>query len=105
MPRVRISTSAAADLRDIRRWLIRGAGPRRAGAILQRIRDTARTYARYSQAGGSEDSFAPGVRSFVEAPYVVLYLEGGDGIALVRIIHGARDGDAALRERPLDMKD
>lgn len=98
-----MTDAAAADLREIKRWLLRRAGRERTATTIERIRQTARTYGEHPRAGRCEDGAGNTMRSFVEAPYVVFYVEEPGGIAVVRIIHGSRDRDSALRERPLDL--
>ncbi len=44
--------------------------------------------------GRSRDDLAPGMRSFPIGRYVVFCVPLGDGIDVVRVLHGARDIDA-----------
>ena len=46
--------------------------------------------------GRARDELAPGVRSFPFGRYVVFYLPLDGGIDVVRVLHGARDIDAAF---------
>ena len=46
--------------------------------------------------GRARDELAPGVRSFPFGRYVVFYVLLDDGIDVVRVLHGARDIDAAF---------
>jgi toxin ParE1/3/4 len=48
--------------------------------------------------GRIRDEFAPGLRSFTVSPYLIFYREQAEGIAIVRILHGARDIHASLFE-------
>jgi toxin ParE1/3/4 len=46
--------------------------------------------------GRAHGALAPGVRSFPFGRYVVFYMPLDDGIDVVRVLHGARDIDAAF---------
>ena len=48
--------------------------------------------------GRARDELAPGIRSFPFGRYLVLYLPIGDGIDIVRVLHGTRDVDTAFGE-------
>ena len=41
--------------------------------------------------GRSREELAPGIRSFPLGRYVIFYEVIADGIAIVRVLHGARD--------------
>jgi toxin ParE1/3/4 len=45
-------------------------------------------------AGRDRSEFAPGLRSFVVANYLVFYIAQSDGIEIVRVMHGRQDIDA-----------
>jgi toxin ParE1/3/4 len=46
--------------------------------------------------GRARDELAPGIRSFPFGRYLVFYLPIGDGIDVVRVLHGTRDVDTAF---------
>jgi len=48
--------------------------------------------------GPTREQLAPGLRVTFHNPYVIYYLPLPDALAIVRVIHGARD-TAALAER------
>ena len=48
--------------------------------------------------GRARDELAPGIRSFPLGRYLVFYLPIGDGIDVVRVLHGTRDVDTAFGE-------
>jgi toxin ParE1/3/4 len=48
--------------------------------------------------GRARDELAPGIRSFPFGRYLVFYLPIGDGIDVVRVLHGTRDVDTAFGE-------
>jgi toxin ParE1/3/4 len=41
--------------------------------------------------GRKRDELAPGLRSFPVKSYVILYRLVGNGVEIVRVVHGARD--------------
>jgi toxin ParE1/3/4 len=44
--------------------------------------------------GRVRDELLPGLRSFAMPPYVIFYEVIDDGVAIVRVLHGARDADS-----------
>lgn len=48
--------------------------------------------------GRARDELAPGIRSFPFGRYLVFYLPIGDGIDVVRVLHGTRDVDTVFGE-------
>jgi len=48
--------------------------------------------------GRARDELAPGILSFSFGRYLVFYLPIGDGIDVVRVLHGARDVDTVFGE-------
>ena len=48
--------------------------------------------------GAKRDIFAPGLRVAFHDPYAIYYKPGNDELAIVRVLHGARD-TAALADR------
>ena len=48
--------------------------------------------------GRARDELAPGIRSFPFGRYLVFYLPIGNGIDVVRVLHGTRDVDTAFGE-------
>ena len=48
--------------------------------------------------GRARDELAPGIRSFPFGRYLVFYPPIGDGIDVLRILHGARVVDTAFGE-------
>ena len=48
--------------------------------------------------GRARDEIAPAIRSFPFGRYLVFYLPIGDGIDVVRVLHGTRDVDTAFGE-------
>lgn len=46
--------------------------------------------------GRAREELLPGLRSFPSSRYVIFYTPKGDGIDVVRVLHGARDIDAVF---------
>jgi toxin ParE1/3/4 len=46
--------------------------------------------------GRARDELAPGIRSFPFGRHLVFYLPIGDGIDVVRVLHGTRDVDTVF---------
>jgi toxin ParE1/3/4 len=46
--------------------------------------------------GRARDELEPGLRSFPFGRYVIFYMPKGNGIDVVRVLHGARDIDAVV---------
>ena len=57
-----------------------------------------RLFASQPRAGRRESAFGPEVRTFIVNPYLVVYRPLGRSIEILRVIHGARDRDAAWHE-------
>ncbi|MFM2045130.1 MAG: Toxin ParE3 [Pseudomonadota bacterium] len=71
--------------RDIARSI-----PYAANDMIDAIKGKAIQYARFPMMGLSREALAPGLRSFVEEPYVVFYRPSVTGIVVLRVLHGAR---------------
>ena len=52
--------------------------------------------------GRARDELAPGLRSFPFERYVIFYEPSKDGIAVVRVLHSARDVDTEFGASPTD---
>ena len=46
--------------------------------------------------GRAREELLPGLRSFPSRRYVIFYIPTGNGIDVVRVLHGARDIDAVF---------
>ena len=95
MPKVVVSPAAQADLTDIWRY-IADDEPAKADAFLDLIERTCRVLADHPFMGRSRPELAAGVYSFPVARTVVFYRPAADGIEVVRVLHGARDIEAAF---------
>ena len=95
MARVIRSNKARQDLVDIltnaRRDSIRAAD-RLADAIKTRCR----LLAQQPMIGRDRSDLAPGLRSVVVDKYLIFYRPTGNGIEVVRVLHGARNIDPSM---------
>ena len=99
MPRLLIAPEARQDLRAIRDYISKD-DCKAAERFLMRLRDMARMLAGAPAIGRVRPEIGSGIRSFVVNRYVLFYrpLPGAVGIELVRVLHGARDFDAAFAD-------
>ncbi len=83
---------AEADLADI--WVeIASDSIDVADQMLNRIRARCESRAAFPHSGERHDDLIPHLRRFMVEPYLVFYFPVGDGISLVRVLHGRRDID------------
>lgn len=102
MPRVRRSETAVADLKGI--WQYIAADNRTAAdRFLRRIAVRLGTVAHHPLMGQARPQLGPGVRSMPFGNYVIFYAPTSTGIHVLRILHGARDIEALLREHTTDL--
>ena len=95
MPRVTRRPLAEADVLEI--WdYIADDGIAAADRWVDRLDKQFRVLAMQPMMGRARDELAPGVRSFPFGRHVVFYLPLDGGIDVVRVLHGARDIDAAF---------
>ena len=97
MPRIQQSDRAREDLRDIWRYI---AGDKLAAAdrLIRGIDGTFKRLAEHPAMGRSRERLMPSLRSQPHGNYVIFYRSIDGGIEIVRILHGARDIDAAFTE-------
>jgi toxin ParE1/3/4 len=98
MPRFRLLPAALADLAEICDY-IADHNPVAAAAMLERIEDRCRFFARFPDAGRDRADIRPGLHSFVVGRYVVFYRRSEAVIDIVRVLHGARDIEAIVGGR------
>jgi toxin ParE1/3/4 len=95
MPKILKRPQAEDDLDEIW-WYIAQDNLTAADGFLDKIEEHCRTIARTPYIGRSRDELMPGLRSFAIGNYLIFYIpfEGGGGIDVVRVLHGARDIEA-----------
>ena len=62
-----------------------------ADRLLDRIEQVCALLATHPHAGKQRDDLAPGLRFYPVGNHLVFYVPCDDGIAVARILHGARD--------------
>jgi len=88
-PRLRRTAQAEADLIDI--WLyIARDNAAAADRLLDLLDEKSRALARDPQIGMAREDIAAGVRHFPVGRYLILYRDVGDGVEVVRYVHGMR---------------
>ena len=89
-PRVQRTDQAEQDLIGI--WsYISDDNSYAADRLLDEIDEICDTLADAPHAGRLREDLAPGLRSLPVGNYVILYRPHGDGIIVIRVLHGARD--------------
>jgi toxin ParE1/3/4 len=88
-PRLRRTAQAEANLIDIWVYIARDT-PAAADRLLDLLDDKSRALARNPQLGMAREDIAPGVRHFPVGRYLILYRGVGDGVEVVRYVHGMR---------------
>jgi toxin ParE1/3/4 len=97
MPVIVRRPRASADLSEI--WeFIAEDNMARADELIDRIDSKFRALAERPLMGRERYELAPGLRSLPIAPYVIFYEPVLDGVAIVRVLHGARDVDSQFSE-------
>ena len=90
MPSIVRSSQAEEDISDI--WLFIAENDEAAAYRLTgRLSEVFRMLAAIPGAGRARDEIGEGLRSYPVGNYVVFYRPWGDGIVVVRVLHGARD--------------
>lgn len=97
MPRVTRRPLAEADVFEIWDYIADGSFEA-ADRWVDRLDERLRLLATQPLMGRGRDEIEPGMRSFPFGRYVILYVPIGDGIDVVRVLHGARDIDAVFGE-------
>ena len=91
--RIRYRPTARADIRELLRHITRESGPDRANDYLQRLKGILERLATQPFMGRARPELAADLRSFPAISHVVFYHPEGDGIRIVRVLHGRRDVD------------
>ena len=93
MPTVHIDHVADIDIAGIARYIgIEKQSPIAACRFIDEIYEKFNQYAHQPEMGEPRDDLEEGLRSFTfKKHYVVVYRPLGDGIDVLRVIHGARD--------------
>ena len=99
MARILRAPLARADLLDIWTYIASESSPSIADTVLARIYGALEVVASAPYIGRERAEFDGSPRSLVVRPYVIFYepLADGDGIAIWRVLHGARRMEDLLR--------
>jgi toxin ParE1/3/4 len=88
-PRLRRTAQAEQDLIDIWTYIARD-NPAAADWLLDLLDEKCHALAHNPQIGMAREDIAAGVRHFPIGKYLILYRDLGDGIEVVRYVHGMR---------------
>lgn len=87
---VKISASAAEDLKDIWEYIAQ-RNENAASKLIKEIKNKFILLRDNPLAGREQDKFLVGLRSFVLKNYFIFYLPLDDGIDVLRVLHSSRD--------------
>jgi toxin ParE1/3/4 len=90
MPIIERSRASVSDYEDIWRYIARD-NPAAADRLITALERQLSTLAAMPGCGREEPKFATDLRSFPVGNYLIFYRPIQNGIALVRVLHGARD--------------
>jgi toxin ParE1/3/4 len=88
-PRLLRTAQAEQDLIDIWAYIARD-NPAAADRLLDRLDEKSQALARNPRIGMAREDVAAGVRHFPVGKYLILYRDLGDGVEVVRYVHGMR---------------
>ena len=91
----RLLPRAEQDLLEIADY-IAVADPRAADRQLHRLQDSFRRLGDFPELGTAHDDVRRGMRLLPVAPYLILYRIAGEGVEIVRVVHGAREWQELL---------
>ena len=83
------TAQAEEDLIDIWAYIARD-NPAAADRVLDALDEKSHALARNPQMGMAREDIAAGVRHFPVGNYLILYRDLGDGVEVVRYVHGMR---------------
>ena len=92
---------AKADLSDIWQFIAEDSADQ-ADAFIDLIDQKFQLLAQQSGLGRRREELAEGLRSFPVGRYVIFYLPIPGGVQIVRLLHGARDIEAAFTKPDAD---
>jgi toxin ParE1/3/4 len=95
----RLSDQAKNDLAEIWEYIAEES-PSSADRLIQRLVRQYKSLAENPGMGRLRAELRPGLRSFPVGNYLMFYRPIPEGIAVLRIIHGARDLEALFEREP-----
>ena len=88
----RVDRSARTEIDLIEIWTAIGRDdPVAADRQLDRIDEACKILAKHPHAGKRRDDLTPGLRFYPVGNYLIFYIPRGNGVAVARVLHGARD--------------
>lgn len=90
MARPRFTTDACRDLEEIVSF-IGALNPDAATRLTDRLETECWRLARDPGVGQARPDLAAGLRFFPVGNYLIFYRESGEGVQVIRVLHGARD--------------
>ena len=96
-----LQPKAKADLSDIWQFMAEDSDDQ-ADAFIDLIDQKFQLLAQQSGLGRRREELAEGLRSFPVGRYVIFYLAIPGGVQIVRVLHGARDIEAAVTKPDAD---
>ncbi len=90
MPRLVVLPAARADLIEIADFIARN-NPDRALSFVAEIEATMIQAAERPASFPARDDLHAGLRSARHGRYLIFFVEAGDAVRIVRVLHGARD--------------
>ena len=96
MPRYDFTRRALADLTAIARYTRTTWGPRQARLYREELELSIQKLALSPGVGRLREDLAPLVRSFPVARHVAFYIEGAEGIVVLRVLHPSMDVSQAI---------
>jgi toxin ParE1/3/4 len=91
VPQYRLTEAALADLDVIWLYVAEHGGIETADRFIDTIMERFPLLATYPGLGREREELAPNLLSFPMGEYLIFYRRAGDGIDIVRVLHGSRD--------------
>jgi toxin ParE1/3/4 len=89
--RLRFTTDARTDLRDIRRYTADRWGARQRDVYDARLNRALSSLIEYPELGPPRDDLFPGCRNLVVGQHVIFYRLDGEVIVVGRVLHSSQD--------------
>ena len=99
MSKARLSDQAKEDMVEMWEYIAQ-ENPSAADRLLQTLVKQYKSLAENPGMGRLREELRPDIRSFPVGNYLILYRAIPEGIAVLRIIHGARDLESLLEREP-----
>lgn len=93
-----LSAEAAEDLQDIFRFGEETWGEEDAAAYIHKLFEVFSYIGNHPRIGRPRHELGSGVRSFPHRRHIIFFMDWQSEIAIVRVLHGARDHDAIFED-------